>query len=90
MEAGTLGDKANPWSVAAFRTLKTVRRSPPSRLRSRSGSTSVPDREQGRRPIHGGEGDQCRAGSCCCSAAIIFVFMLFFADSAERAVVRPR
>ena len=48
------------------------------------------DREEARRDrVHGAVGViPTRCGWCCSSAAVIFVYMLFFADSGERAVVQ--
>ena len=92
MEAGTLGDKANPWGVATFRTLKTVEpRSASEQAAFAKWLDQRSDREQARADrIHGGEGviPVPLWIVLLLSAAIIFVFMLFFADSAERAVVQ--
>ena len=87
MEAGTLGDIVNPWGVATFRTLKTVEPKTASEqaayakwLDQRS------DRESARQDrIHGAEGviPVPLWIVLLLSAVIIFVFMLFFADSAE-------
>jgi hypothetical protein len=92
MEAGTLGDKANPWGVATFRTLKTVQpRSASEQAAFAKWLDQRSDREQARADrIHGGEGviPVPLWIVLLLSAAIIFVFMLFFADSAERAVVQ--
>jgi len=92
MEAGTLGDKANPWGVATFRTLKRVEpRSATEQAAFAKWLDQRSDREQARADrIHGGEGviPVPLWIVLLLSAAIIFVFMLFFADSAERAVVQ--
>ena len=92
MESGTLGDQANPWGVATFRTLKTVQpRSATEQAAFAKWLDQRSDREQGRADrIHGGEGviPVPLWIVLLLSAAIIFVFMLFFADSAERAVVQ--
>ena len=92
MEAGTLGDAVNPWGVAAFRTLLTVE------PRSASEQTSYSkwfdersDREDARADrTHGAEGviPIPLWIVLVLSAVIIFVFMLYFADSAERAFVQ--
>jgi hypothetical protein len=92
MEAGTLGDKANPWGVATFRTLKTVEpRSATEQAAFAKWLDQRSDRENARSDrAHGGEGviPVPLWIVLLLSAAIIFVFMLFFADSAERAVVQ--
>jgi hypothetical protein len=92
MEAGTLGEELNPWSVKLFQTLLTVDPETPSEqaayakyLDERS------DREAARGDrIHGAQGvipDPLWI-VLLFSSAVIFVFMLFFADSGERAVVQ--
>jgi hypothetical protein len=92
MEAGTLGDKANPWGVATFRTLKTVEpRSATEQAAFAKWLDQRSDRENARSDrAHGGEGviPVPLWIVLLLSAAILFVFMLFFADSAERAVVQ--
>jgi hypothetical protein len=92
MEAGTIGDKANPWGVATFRTLKTVQpRSATEQAAFAKWLDQRSDREQARADrIHGGEGviPVPLWIVLLLSAAIIFLFMMFFADSAERAVVQ--
>jgi hypothetical protein len=92
MEAGTLGDELNPWSLKMFQTLRTVDPETPTEqaayakyLDERS------DREAARDDrIHGAVGvipDPLWI-VLLFSAFVIFVFMLFFADSGERAVVQ--
>ena len=92
MQAGTLGDKANPWGVATFRTLETVKpRSATEQVAFAKWLDQRSDREQARAErIHGGEGviPVPLWIVLLLSAAIIFIFMLFFADSAERAFVQ--
>ena len=92
MEAGTIGDKPNPWGVATFRTLKTVQpRSATEQAAFAKWLDQRSDREQARADrIHGGEGviPVPLWIVLLLSAAIIFLFMMFFADSAERAVVQ--
>ena len=58
LEAGTEGDRFNPWGVAMFRTLQQVEpNGRPSRPRTRSGSTRTPSAQQARQDrIHGGAG----------------------------------
>jgi hypothetical protein len=92
MESGTLGGSRNPWSLTMLRTLQTAN------PRSTSEQTAYSKwfdqrsaREDGRADrIHGGEGViplpvwiVLLLASC-----VIFVYMLFFADSAERATVQ--
>jgi hypothetical protein len=92
MQKHTLGDKANQWGVATFRTLKTAQpRSATEQIAFTKWLDQRSDREQARADrIHGGEGviPVPLWIVLLLSAAIIFVFMLFFADSAERAVVQ--
>jgi hypothetical protein len=92
MEAGTLGDTLNPWVFAMFRTLKTV--DPRSVVEQTAYSKwfdQRSDREDARADrVHGAEGviPVPLWIVLFLTAAIIFVFMMFFADSAERAVVQ--
>jgi hypothetical protein len=92
MQAGTLGDTANPWGVATFRTLKTVQpRSATEQVAFAKWLDQRSDRENARSDrTHGSEGviPVPLWIVLLLSAAIIFVFMLFFADSAERVVVQ--
>ena len=92
MEAGTLGDTLNPWVVAMFRTLKTVEpRSASEQAAYAKWLDQRSDREDARADrVHGAEGviPVPLWIVLFLTAAIIFVFMLFFADSAERAVVQ--
>ena len=92
MQAGTVGDKVNPWTLAMFRSIQSVE------PRSASGQAAYAkwldersDREAARADrIHGAEGviPVPLWIVLLLSAVVIFVFMLFFADSAERAVVQ--
>jgi hypothetical protein len=92
MQKHTLGDKANPWGVATFRTLKTVQpRSATEQIAFTKWLDQRSDREQARADrIHGGEGviPVPLWIVLLLSASVIFVFMLFFADSAERTIVQ--
>ena len=87
MEAGTLGDIVNPWGVATFRTLKTVEpKSASEQAAYAKWLDQRSDRESAREDrTHGAEGviPVPLWIVLLLSAAIIFVFMLFFADSAE-------
>ncbi len=92
MEAGTLGDQLNPWGVALFKTLKRADPETPAQqaaygkwLDERS------DREQARTDrIHGAVGviPTPLWVVLFFIASLIFVFMLFFADSGERALTQ--
>jgi hypothetical protein len=92
MEDGTLGDAVNPWGVALFRTLKTVE------PRAASEQTAYDkwldqrtDREAARNArIHGAVGviPTPLWIVLFVIAGLIFVFMLFFADSGEPALVQ--
>lgn len=92
MQKHTLGDKANPWGVATFRTLKTVQpRSAVEQIAFTKWLDQRSDREQARADrIHGGEGviPVPLWIVLLLSASVIFFFMLFFADSAERMIVQ--
>jgi hypothetical protein len=92
MEAGTLGDTANPWGIATFRTLRSVEpRSPVEQTAFANWLDQRAAREQARADRnHGAEGviPEPLWIVLLISAAIIFFFMLFFADSSERAVVQ--
>jgi hypothetical protein len=92
MEAGTLGDKVNPWGVVTFRILRATHpRSAVEQAAYAKWLDQRSDREQARIDrIHGGEGviPVPLWIVLLISAGVIFVFMLFFADSAERAVVQ--
>jgi len=92
METGTLGDKANSWGVVTFRILSSA----DPRTASEQAAYSKwldqrSDREEARVDrIHGGEGviPVPLWIVLLLTATVIFVFMLFFADSAERVVVQ--
>jgi hypothetical protein len=92
MQAGTLGDTVNPWGIAAFRTLKTVEpRSASEQAAYSKWLDQRTDRQNARADrTHGAEGviPLPLWIVLLLSAVIIFAFMLFFADSAERAVVQ--
>ena len=92
MRAGTQGDALNPWGVRMFRTLQTVR---PQTNTQQSAYDKWLDqtsaREQARQDrIHGAVGviPATLWIVLFFIAAVIFVFMLFFADRGERAVVQ--
>jgi hypothetical protein len=92
MRSGTDGDVFNPWGVAMFRTLKaTSPKTIPEQEAYDKWLDRRADRETARRDrIHGASG--VIPGPLWVVlffiSAVIFVFMLFFADSGERAVVQ--
>jgi hypothetical protein len=92
MEAGTLGDSLNPWVFAMFRTVRTVEpKSASEQAAYAKWFDQRSDREDVRADrVHGAEGviPVPLWIVLVLSAAIIFLFMLFFADSAERAIVQ--
>ena len=92
MESGTLDDALNPWGVAVFRSLReTEPRTPSEQAAFSKYLDQRSDREDARSDrTHGGEGviPTPLWIVLFLSAAILFVFMLFFADSGERAVVQ--
>jgi hypothetical protein len=92
MEAGTQGDAINPWAVGLFETLKSVE---PSTASEQSAydkwleQTSA--REEARLDrIHGAVGviPAPLWIVLFLIAGVIFVYMLFFADSGERAITQ--
>ena len=92
MEAGSIGESINPWAAAMFRTIKaTAPTSAAEQTAYDKWFDQVTDREAGRADrIHGAAGVIPAPIWIVLfvSAAIIFVFMLLFADSAERAFVQ--
>jgi hypothetical protein len=92
MEEGGGGDSINPWAVTMFRTLK---RAEPGAASEQSAYDNwldrTADREQARQDrLHGAEGviPQPLWIVLFLAAAVLVVFMLFFADSGERALVQ--
>ena len=92
MESGTLGEQVNPWGVELFQTLRTVQ---PQTATEQSAYDKWLDqnsaREQARiERIHGAVGVIPAPLWIVLffSAGLIFVYMLFFADSGERAPVQ--
>jgi hypothetical protein len=92
MRAGTLADSLNPWGVATFRTLKTIDpRSSAEQAAYSKWLDQRSDREDARADrAHGAEGviPTPLWIVLFLSVGIIFLFMMFFADSAERKVVQ--
>jgi hypothetical protein len=92
LQAGTLEDTVNPWTLAMFRITKTVKAQSPTEQAAYAKWLDLrTDRETARGDrTHGAEGviPLPLWIVLFLSALIIFVFMMFFADSAERAVVQ--
>jgi hypothetical protein len=92
MESGSLGDSYNPWGVTMFATLKTTEpRSASEQAAYGKWLDERTAREDARADrTHGAEGviPAPLWIVLYLSAGIIFVFMLFFADSGERAIVQ--
>jgi hypothetical protein len=92
MTSGTLGDGPNVWGVALFRSLRATQpRSPAAQAAFSKYLDERSDREDARADrAHGAEGVIPTPVWIVLflSAGILFVFMLFFADSGERAVVQ--
>jgi Protein of unknown function (DUF4239) len=92
LEEGTQGDAINPWAAELFRTLETIEPSTASE-ESAYGKwlDQTSDREQARVDrIHGAVGviPTPLWFVLFFTSAVIFVYMLFFADSGERAIVQ--
>jgi hypothetical protein len=92
MESGTLGDGFNPWGVTMFHTLQTTKpRSALEQIAVGKWLDQRTDRQDARNDrTHGAEGviPTPLWVVLFLSAVTIFVFMLFFADSGERAIVQ--
>jgi len=92
MESGTEGNAINPWAAAMFLTLRPVEPDVPSEEAAYGKwLDQTSDREAGRmQRIHAAEG--VIPGPLwmvlIVVALLIFVYMLFFADGGERAVVQ--
>ena len=92
MEAGTIGEELNPWGVELFRTLRTVEpQSDTEQSAYDKWLDQTSSREEARNDrVHGAAGviPTPLWFVLFFAAAVIFVFMLFFADSGERAAVQ--
>jgi hypothetical protein len=92
MRSGTQGDMFNPWGLAMFRTLKVTTPSTPVEQSAYDKWVDRrADREIARKDrIHGAEGviPSPLWIVLFFIAGVICVFMLFFADSGERAIVQ--
>jgi hypothetical protein len=91
-ESGSLGDEINPWGVELFRTLQTVRPGTPSEEAAYGKwLDQTSDREAARIDrIHGAVGviPAPLWVVLLMISIVIFVFMLFFADSGEGAITQ--
>jgi hypothetical protein len=90
MENGTVGETINPWGVALFTSLKLAKpRTSTEDAAYGKWLDQTTDREEGRQDrVHGAAGiipDSIWL-VLFFTAGVVFAFMLFFADSAERAV----
>ena len=92
LDAGTLGDSINPWGVEMFRTISAV---DPQTATEQSAydrwMDQTADREQARidtGPRSGGDHPAPLWLVLFVISAVIFVYMLFFADRAEGAVTQ--
>jgi hypothetical protein len=87
MEAGDLGDALNPWGVALFRTIQAAKTSTPEQEAAFSKwLDQTSEREAARQDrVHGAAGITPATVwvVLLLTAAIVFAFMLFFADPAE-------
>jgi hypothetical protein len=92
MEAGTLGEDLNPWAGEMFRTLQTVDPQTPTEQSAFDIWLSQREAREAARNdrIHGAVGVIPTPLWIVLffTAGVIFVFMLFFADSGERAIVQ--
>jgi amino acid transporter len=92
MNAGTLGDSANPWGAEMFRTMSKVEpRSATEQSAYDRWMDQTTARQQARVDrVHGAEGiiPSPLWLVLLVIAAVIFVYMLFFADRAEGAVTQ--
>jgi len=92
MESGTQGDRLNPWGVTMFRLLTTVNpQTPAAQAAYAKWLDQRSDREQARNDrLHGADGI-IPTGLWIVlflTASVIFVYMLFFADRGEPAIVQ--
>jgi hypothetical protein len=87
MESGELGDALNPWGVALFRTIRAADTSSvPGQTAFAKWLDQTSDREEARRDrVHGATGitPVTLWIVLLLTAIIVFLYMLFFADSAE-------
>jgi hypothetical protein len=90
MEDGVSSGEINPWGIALFRTMRGVQPSTPAQENAHGKwLDQTSDREEARRDrVHGASGIIPASIWLVLflTAAIVFAYMLFFADSGERAV----
>lgn len=90
LEEGTLGNEFNPWAVRLFRTVQNVQPQTPSEQAAYAKwLDQISDTEQARTDrIHGASGviPSPLWVVLFLTGGVIFMFILFFADSGERAV----
>ncbi len=92
MENGTLGDDLNPWSTKLFQTLK--RADPKTATEQAAYSRWLDERSQREEArsdrVHGATGviPSPLWAVLFFTSALIFLYMLFFADSGERAITQ--
>jgi hypothetical protein len=92
-ESGQQGNQVNPWGVAMFRTLKAAKVGSSTKEAAAYGKwlDQTSDREGARLDrVHGAEGviPWLLWVALILTAVVIFVFMLFFADSGEPAFIQ--
>ena len=93
MTSGTLDNGMNPWGVVLFRGLRAVEpRTPSEQAAYAKYLDQRADREARADRVHGSEGviPTPLWIVLFLSAGTLFTYMLFFADSGERAVCRQR
>jgi hypothetical protein len=92
LAAGTLGDRINPWGVELYRTISTVNPDSPTEQSAYDRwMDQTANREQARIDrVHGAEGiiPSPLWAVLFVICAVIFMYMLFFADRAEGAVTQ--
>ncbi|MEI8412284.1 MULTISPECIES: bestrophin-like domain [unclassified Kribbella] len=92
LDKGTLGNSINPWGVEMFRTISAVDpRTPTEQSAYDRWMDQTAEREQARIDrVHGAEGIIPTPLWLVLSviSVVIFVYLLFFADRAERAVTQ--
>ncbi|MET0145494.1 MAG: hypothetical protein ABW328_12035 [Ilumatobacteraceae bacterium] len=92
MEDGTIGDSLNPWAVQLYETVRAVvPDTAPEQSAYDRWLDQTTDREQARNDrIHGAVGviPTSLWVVLFFTAVVIFAFILFFADSGERAIVQ--
>jgi hypothetical protein len=92
METGQQADEVNPWGIRLFQTMQSTEPGTASEQAAYSKwLDQTSDREQARQDrLHGAEGiiPWPLWAALIFTAAVIFIFMMFFADSGEPALVQ--